>query len=143
MIALDTNVFVALESGSAETVERTLRTISRVGKDGPVVVSGPVFAELCAGSRAPAELAARLRAAQIGIETDLSAHVWYGAGIAYSEYIARRRKIAGGEARRILADFIIGAHAGEIGTLVTGDAAFFRRSFPQLHVVDPREEALD
>jgi hypothetical protein len=36
--------------------------------------------------------------------------------------------------RRLVADFIVGSHALEVGALITGDAEFFRRNFPELHV---------
>ncbi|MCL5258254.1 MAG: hypothetical protein M1314_00655 [Firmicutes bacterium] len=45
-----------------------------------------------------------------------------------------------GAPRRIIADFVIGAHASRVGTLVTSDAAFYRRAFPSLRVIDVRSE---
>ena len=62
--------------------------------------------------------------------------VWESAGVAFAAY-ARRRAKHGDEPRRLIADFAIGAHAERAGSLVTRDAAFYRRAFPKLKVVEP------
>ena len=139
MTAIDTNVLIDLEEGTQDVAERALAAVERAAEYGKVVVCGPVFAELCARAAGPpAEVLEALRTGQIAIDAHLSLEVWSAAGTAYGRYARRRRTSGSGVSRRILADFIIGAHAQTIGTLVTSDVEFFRKAFPDLRVVDVR-----
>uniref|UniRef100_E6PD61 PIN domain-containing protein n=1 Tax=mine drainage metagenome TaxID=410659 RepID=E6PD61_9ZZZZ len=146
MIALDTNVIIDIEEGSPESAERALRAVERAGERGGLVICGIVYAELHARpQRAASDLDDTLRTARIAVDLQLTAEIWREAGHAYAAY-ARRRRAAGGDSpRRILADFVIGAHARAVGSLVTRDAAFYRRAFPKLRVVavDEFEETSD
>ena len=146
MIALDTNVIIDIEEGSPESAERALRAVERAGERGGLVICGIVYAELHARpQRAASDLDDALRTARIAVDLQLTAEIWREAGHAYAAY-ARRRRAAGGDSpRRILADFLIGAHARAVGSLVTRDAAFYRRAFPALRVVavDEFEETSD
>lgn len=55
------------------------------------------------------------------------------AGSAWHEY---RR--SGGSRERVIADFLIGAHAGQFADrLLTRDRGFYRRYFSELEVLDP------
>jgi predicted nucleic acid-binding protein len=57
------------------------------------------------------------------------------AGRAFQAYAERRRKQRDAGARRILADFVIGAHASANGCrLLTLDDRLYRSSFPTLAV---------
>lgn len=141
--AIDANVVIALERGGPDEVERVARALDRVADDGAIVISGPVFAELCAGPAGPTKIEGLLVHANISIACDLSLEVWRSAGQAFRAYAERRRASGAVEPRRILADFIVGAHACTVGTLVTSDAGFFRRAFPDLRVIDPRDEPID
>lgn len=141
--AIDANVAIVLERGGPEEVEIVARALDRVAEDGAIVVSGPVFAELCAGPAGPAKIERLLIQSRISIACDLPLEVWRNAGQAFRTYAERRRSNGAGEPRRILADFIIGAHACTVGTLVTSDAAFYRRAFPDLRVIDPGDEIAD
>ncbi|MBV8491729.1 MAG: PIN domain-containing protein [Candidatus Eremiobacteraeota bacterium] len=139
MTALDTNVIVDLAEGNSEVAERALTLIERAAARGSLVVCGVVYAELCAApNRTPDDVAAALNAAQIGIDTDMPLPLWNRAGTAYAAYAARRRRSRAKEPRRIAADFIIGAHAEAVGMLLTSDAEFYRRAFPELQVIDIR-----
>ena len=140
MIALDTNVIIDLEEGTPESAERALRAVERAGERGGLVICGVVYAELLARPHPNADdIDGLLRAARIAVDLQLSAESWREAGRAYAAYARRRRAAAGESPRRIIADFIIGAHACAVGTLVTRDAAFYRRAFPALRVVDVDE----
>lgn len=129
----------AASDGAPDVAEQALTVIERAAGRGAVVVCGIVYAELCARPAGNASaIAAELHAAGVAIDTELPIGVWAEAGIAYAAFRRRRERSGGGAPRRIIADFVIGAHASRAGTLVTSDAAFYRRAFPSLHVIDVR-----
>jgi predicted nucleic acid-binding protein len=69
------------------------------------------------------------------VEWELGERVWRAAGAAFQSYAGRRQKQKGAEARRILADFLIGAHALVNGyKLLTLDASVYQASFPRLAI---------
>lgn len=80
---------------------------------GAVVICSAVYAELMATpSLGEEELDAFLEDTDVGVDWRLEEAVWRDAGRAYLGYAERRRKQKGDEGpRRILADFLIGAHA--------------------------------
>jgi predicted nucleic acid-binding protein len=139
MTALDTNVIVDIEEGSSDVVEAATRAVERAGEGGRIVICGVVYAELLARPGAePSELRVALRAARILLDPTLPVEVWSQAGVAYGAYVRRRKAAHVSQPRRILADFIIGSHARTVGALVTSDAEFYRRAFPDLRVIDVR-----
>lgn len=72
------------------------------------------------------------------MDWDTAQGVWQASGRAYSAYARRRAKAGGGRPRRILADFLIGAHAvSRNATLVTLDDTHYRTAFPALPLVVP------
>ena len=99
-------------------------------------MSAPVWAELHAAPGATAAFVARFLA-DSGIERDLELDeaVWGRAAVAYAAYAARRRSSAGGEPKRLLVDFLVGAHASErADRLLTLDAERYRQAFPELRI---------
>jgi predicted nucleic acid-binding protein len=73
--------------------------------------------------------------AGIVVEWEIGEKAWRAAATAFQGYAARRRKQKGAEARRILADFVIGAHALVNGyKLLTLDARMYEASFPKLPI---------
>ena len=62
--------------------------------------------------------------------------IWRTAGKSFQKYANRRRNQRAGQPRRVLADFLIGAHALEKGySLLTLDEGIYRAAFPKLHIV--------
>lgn len=73
--------------------------------------------------------------AGIAVEWEIGERAWRAAGAAFQVYAARRRRQKGAEARRILADFVIGAHALVNGyKLLTLDARMYEAPFPRLAI---------
>lgn len=69
------------------------------------------------------------------MEWELSERICRTAGEALQSYAPRRRKQKAAEPRRILADFLIGAHAlVNSYRLLTLDAQIYQASFPRLAV---------
>jgi predicted nucleic acid-binding protein len=101
------------------------------------MVSAPVYAELLAGPlRTEAALDQFFAETEIEVDWMLEENVWREAGKAYREYVQRRKKSSGGASRRILADFLIGAHALVGGhSLLTIDKSHYATAFPKLKVI--------
>lgn len=73
-------------------------------------------------------------ATAIRIDWDLTEQIWRAAGRAFQNYAARRSK--DNLPRRILADFLIGAHASvNRYRLMTLDQRRYRTAFPKLEIV--------
>jgi predicted nucleic acid-binding protein len=72
----------------------------------------------------------------IAVDWNLNQSTWRAAGRAFQTYAARRKKHTDSVPRRILADFLIGAHAFVRGyQLLTLDDRLYRAAFPELIVV--------
>jgi predicted nucleic acid-binding protein len=135
--AIDTNVLVALWDR-----DDTLNLAAQAALDaafarGKLLISGAVFAELLAfPRRTESFLDQFLRDTGIGVDWHTNEAVWRVAGKGFQRYANRRRKQKAGDPRRILADFLIGAHAFEHDyDLLTLDDGVYRAAFPRLRIV--------
>lgn len=134
--AVDTNVLVAYwgpDPALNLTVETAL--LSALARGG-VVISAPVFAELMAGrNRTENFIVGFLEETGIAVDWDLPEGVWRLAGRALRSYAERRRGHRDAATRRLLADFLIGAHAAAHGyRLLTLDERLYRAAFPTLTI---------
>ena len=135
--AIDTNVLVALwdrDDTLNSTAQAALDTAFARGK---LVISGAVYAELLAlPRRTEAFLNQFLQDTEIAVDWTIDEIIWRTAAKSFQKYANRRRKQRAGQPRRILADFLIGAHALERGySLLTLDQGIYRAAFPKLHIV--------
>lgn len=138
--AVDTNVFVALLSGPVEEARAARRSLREAKERGVLVVCAPVHAELSAApGRDPDEVDVFLDLARVAVDWDLSENTWRTAAVAFKGYAERRRTQPGDSGpRRILADFVIGAHALHTASaLLTLDRSLYRAAFPDLTVLTP------
>jgi predicted nucleic acid-binding protein len=110
--------------------------------EGALVVSGIVYAELLAHPTVePATADAFFRKTMIEVDYAMDRAVWHEAGIRYRAYSERRRKAKHTTPRRLLADFVIGAHALlRADRLITFNRADFRRDFPQLRIAPEKSK---
>lgn len=133
--AVDTNVFIGLWNEDDALNMAAARALKSVR--GPLVICGAVYAELLAfPGRTEMFLDDFFSRAQISIEWPFDENVWRVAGNVFSEYSDRRRRARSGEPRRILADFVIGAHASVNGyALMTLDNRLYRSAFPKLRLI--------
>lgn len=132
--AVDTNVIIALwdqDSAISNTAQRALDAALAAG---PLVLSGPVFAELMAApGRSEAFLNKFCNDTGIQVDFDLDEEIWRVAGRAFQAYAGRRRRQRDHGPRRILADFLIGAHALHRGYgLLTLDDHLYTAAFSTL-----------
>jgi predicted nucleic acid-binding protein len=135
--AIDTNVLIALWNEDDD-----LNTLARSALDdalgrGSLVIAAPVFSELLASpSRTEAFLDSFCKETGIAVDWDLGEPIWRAAGHAFQHYVARRRRQRDSSPRRILAAFLIGAHASVKGfRLLTLDDRLYRAAFPRLTIL--------
>jgi predicted nucleic acid-binding protein len=136
-ISIDTNVIAALWSEHPASNAAAATVLGDLIPQERLVVLGAVYGELMAGPLRDEE-ALDTFLADTGIEIDwaMDEQVWRAAGRAYRTYVRRRNKSGGGHARRILPDFLIGAHALVRGyTVLTLNSKDFRAAFPTLPTI--------
>ena len=135
--AIDSNVLIALwnEDDSLNTQARSALDTA-LGRGG-LFIAAPVFAELLAApSRTELFLDSFFAETSITVDWNLNEAIWRAAGRAFQQYVARRRRQRDASSRRILADFVIGAHALHHGFhLLTLDDRLYRAAFPRLAVL--------
>jgi len=104
---------------------------------GNLVVAAPVYGELLAfPSRSESFLDRFFSDTGIFVDWNVSESVWRAAGRAFQAFAVRRRKHREPGPRRILVDFLIGAHALQNGySLLTLDERFFHAAFPHLSLM--------
>jgi hypothetical protein len=136
--AIDTNVIVALWDQDTRLNSAAQSALDAALGSGGLIIAAPVFAELmaCPG-RDQTFLDMFFQDAGIAIDWNLDEATWRTAGRAFQAYAARRRRQGEPGPRRILADFVIGAHAIEKGCpLLTLDDRLYRAAFPGLKIVN-------
>jgi predicted nucleic acid-binding protein len=138
-IALDTNVVRLVLAGTQPAASILASLLEGYNASEGLVMCAPVYAELLAGPGATVTaLDAFLAATGIALDHVLSLAVWQDAGLAFQAYAARRSGAGQALPRRILADFLIGAHALRNATaLITLNADDFARLFPSLALIVP------
>ncbi len=137
--AVDSNVIVALWNEDEAQNLAAKKALAESQMRGTLAICGAVYAELLAApGRTEAFVDSFCGEAGIVVEWELGEKAWRAAGAAFQDYTARRRKQKGAEARRILADFVIGAHAlVNKYKLLTLDAGIYQASFPKLAIATP------
>ena len=131
--ALDTNVLAAIW-GNEPSVPILLPKLGRAESEGALLICPLVSAELHAHPWVSAQdLDRLLESTRIAADTRVEQQVWREAGLRYRSYSERRRRSGGGSPRRLLADFVIGAHALlQADRLLTLDSEIYARNFPEL-----------
>jgi predicted nucleic acid-binding protein len=135
--SVDTNVIAYLLNQDDALNQRALAAIERSREAGRLVVSGPVYAELLGlPSRTQAILDEFFTIGGIEIDWRFDETIWRAAGVAFQGYVERRLAATGQLPRRILADFLIGAHGLVRGyTLLTTDSRHYAVAFPKLPIL--------
>lgn len=134
--ALDTNVIVALWDASDGLHLAARKALDTIWSRDQLVVSGVVYAELIGAPKRSEGFVDRFcEDAGIAVEWELPEKVWRMAGRAFQGYASRRKRQGGSQPRRLLADFLVGAHAfGNGYRLLTADAGLYKASFPRLEI---------
>jgi predicted nucleic acid-binding protein len=136
--AVDTNVFIALFSGEEEASASAQAALEAARAAGPLVISPAVYSELVAGKDA-SFVERFLSEKGIEVDWDQNKDAWRTAGVRYGEYArTRRRQKADTGPRRILADFLVGAHAlHRAQVLLTSDTVVYGTYFSELMLLSP------
>jgi predicted nucleic acid-binding protein len=129
---VDSNIIIDLLVKDAEFGPWSFRQLDRLAQIGDLVINQICFAEAATYFKNIAEFERAM--ASIGITRDDLP--WTAAGYAGLAHYQYRKN--GGLRERILADFLIGAHASERGyRLITRDPSAYRTYFPQLDIIAP------
>ena len=127
--AADTNILFDVVARD-ETTGQESRELLRIAYDrGPILVCDVVYAELVPNFESRDALDAALRTIGVTV-SPIDSDIAYTAGLRWGQY---RR--SGGPRTRILADFLIGAHAvATADEFLTRDLGFFTTYFPELRL---------
>ena len=130
--AVDTSILLDVIGGDAAFGQASAATLQRCLREGQVVACEVVWAECAAGlpdTETTIDRLATLRVHYVAAETRAA----LTAGRMWNVY--RRRQ---GTRNRIIADFLIGAHALiQADRLLTRDRGFYRGYFEGLEILDP------
>lgn len=133
--AIDTNVLSAVISGERGAHSLADELFRLIATD-HLIICAPVYSELLAHPiTSISEIDLFLTESGISIDYKLDPNIWLVAGTAFRHYAQRRRKSKGGEPKRLLIDFVVGAHASlHADRLFTLDRNRYTRDFPKLRL---------
>ncbi len=130
--AVDTNILIDVLGADPTFGPRSREALRAATQAGALIASEVVWAETSAWYRSEHEAVQALDQLRIRL-VPIQAAAAFAAGAAWGEY---RR--AGGKRDRLIADFLVGAHASlHADRLLTRDYGFYRSRFSGLTVLDP------
>ena len=130
--AVDTNVLLDILSADRTFGPGSQRTLAQARGEGALIVGEVVLAELSSVYESSAAAGAVLDRLQI----DFVPSTFDAAALAGEAWRAYRTR--GGPRTRVVADFLVGAHAAMTADrLLTRDRGFYRGSFADLQILDP------
>jgi predicted nucleic acid-binding protein len=128
--AVDTSILLDVLTDDPAHAPQSEALLAHAFQQGSLMICPVVYAELAPSARDRRELDGWLQRGGIRIVA-LTAEHGYAGGLAHAAY----RK-AGGKRDRVLADFLIGAHAlQEANRLLTRDRGFYRKYFAGLEIL--------
>ena len=130
--AVDTNVLLDVFAADPEHGPTSRAALGRCLEEGLVLACEVVWAEVTAAFPSAERAQDTLLTAGVTF-TPMNAEAASMAGAAWRQY-----RSAGGPRTRVIADFLIGAHASAAtDRLLTRDRGFYRSHFEGLEVIDP------
>ena len=137
MTCIDTNIF-SLIWNRHPNAKIVIHHLEQQRRKGNLVISPIVYAELFAYPNiTELFLQQFLEDTEVTVDEHLSFQSICLAGERYADY-AKRRLSEIGQPRRILADFLVGAHALEHkAVLLTFDKRRYQTDFPELELIYP------
>lgn len=131
--AVDTNVLIDILARDPEFAFASRERVRSASQDGALVICEIVYAELSGRFSEQTVLDAFLRETGISLKASESKTLWK-AGVLWRDYrVGHAHSSLMG--RRILADFLIGAHASlQADQFLTRDQGFYRAAFKGLRL---------
>ena len=130
--AVDLNILLDVLTGDPRHGPASAQALRQAGAEGALIGSTVVWAEVVGAYSDPRGVTDRLDRLGIELVPD-DREVAITAGRVYRAYRA-----GGGTRRRILPDFLIGAHAMVLAErLLTRDRGFYRAQFSRLRITEP------
>ncbi len=132
--AVDTSVLLDIFGADTEFGSRSADAMRSCSSEGRIVACEVVWAETRAGFATSTDATAAFASLRVDF-SPLDAAVALLAGEGWRAY-----RVAGGNRERVIADFLIGAHARtHADRLLTRDRGFYRRYFQDLRILDPAQ----
>src|SRR2546423_899332 len=109
--AADSNIVSALWMEEPTSADCQVR-LENARRRGALVICAPVYCELHACPGITAEIINNfLQDTAIVADFTISEEVWQEAALRFARYASRRRRSGGTSPKRMLIDFLVGAHA--------------------------------
>jgi predicted nucleic acid-binding protein len=132
--AVDTSVLLDVFGADSEFGPRSADVLRACLAKGSLIACEVVWGETAASFTASADAEVALAGLRIGFSA-VDASISLAVGEAWRAY-----RQAGGSRERVVADFLIGAHAvARADRLLTRDRGFYRNYFAGLSILDPTE----
>lgn len=132
--AIDTNVLLDILLPNEAFYETSAKALQEAAGEGALVICDIVYAELCIHFETQRECDSFLESNEIRVQS-LAREAHFLASRVWRIY-----RQQGGKRTRILADFLVGAHAqNQAARLISRDRGFYRNLFPSLKLLDPAE----
>lgn len=130
--AVDSNILLDVLTGDPRHGPASAQALRQAGAEGALIGSTVVWAEVVGAYSDSRGVTDRLDRLGIELVPD-DREVAIAAGRVYRAY-----RVGGGTRRRILPDFLIGAHATVFADrLLTRDRGFYRAQFSRLGIREP------
>jgi predicted nucleic acid-binding protein len=133
--SVDANIFLDVLLPNEEFSDASSAALESAATEGSLVICDIVYAELSV------HFATQEQCDRFLEENDVRVEALTRASHFAASRIWRTYRKQGGQRTRILADFLIGAHAQrQADRLLSRDRGFYRKLFPKLILIDPTKE---